>query len=398
MVKTININQLRKGMFVCGTDRKWMDIPFFRTKFLIGSDKQINKLKEYCQTVSIDTTKGIDVDKPVETETIVDVGRFSAIEMSSHVDENNSFKKLYEQSLLLFSAVLNDARLGRELDLLKIGKIAADLLAAVTVDVQTMLGQIRINGKNVDGLAHKSVNVCILAGALGLHLKLPENKLLLLGLGALLHDIGMVAVPDALLVKTEVLMPEERLVLERHPEYGANLLRKVPELPAEVLEIVLTHHEQMDGGGYPNGLPAALVGELARIVSIASVYEALTGERVYRKALTPLNALEHLYCSGQLLFDTQWVARFIEVLAIYPVACIVELQTDELAVVVQGNSQLPQRPLLKVITNPQKQLLFQERTLDLADEQQSNIKIVRVLASDEPIIELLKMFVELEKI
>ncbi|MBD9360454.1 HD-GYP domain-containing protein [Methylomonas fluvii] len=397
MVKKININQLRKGMFVCGTDRKWLDTPFFRTKFLISSDKQINTLKEYCQTVSIDTAKGLDVAEPDHTETITDAGKVSTTQMSSDLNENATFKPIYQQSLLLFGELLNDARGDRVLDGGKIDKIAADLLAAVSADTQAILGLIQCNRENKDRLALKSVNVCILAAVLGAYLKLPENNLRLLVRGALLHDIGMLAVPDAVLLKTVALTPEERLVVQQHPAYGLALLSKVPEMPADVLEIVVSHHEQLDGGGYPNGLLAERIGELTRIVRIVSVYEALTGERFYHKSLTPLEALTSLYGSGPSLFDTQLLARFIEALGIYPVNSIVELQTDELAAVARENSQSPRRPLVKVITNPQKQLLFQERLLDLADEQQNQINIVRVLASDEPIIELLKMFVELEK-
>ncbi|OQW70296.1 MAG: hypothetical protein BVN35_18080 [Proteobacteria bacterium ST_bin11] len=397
MVKKININQLRKGMFVCGTDRKWIDTPFFRTKFLIASDKQINTLKEYCKIVSIDTSKGVDVAESVETEAVNDADGLAANPTYNHTEEYAAFNSIYQQSLVHFSELLNAARGNSAIDGRKIDKIVLDLSAAVGTDAQAMLGVIQRHSKNIDVLALKSVNVCILAGALGMHLKLPEHKLRLLGLGALLHDIGMLAVPEAILLKTEALTPEERLVLQQHPTFGLDLLKKLPDLPAEVLEIVACHHEQMDGGGYPNALSGECLGELTRIVSIASVYEALTGERVYRKALSPLDALGYLYCATQSILDAQLLALFIEALATYPVACVVELQTDEMALVVMGNSSRPQRPLLKVITDPQKQLLFQERELDLADDLSNQMKIVRVLASDEPFIELLKMFVELEK-
>ncbi|WP_446808210.1 HD-GYP domain-containing protein [Methylomonas sp. 2BW1-5-20] len=391
MVKEININQLRKGMFVCGTDRKWIDLPFLRAKFLVSSDKQIHRLQEYCQIVYIDTAKGLDVVQQTDSENANQA-------IDPEISAISAIEKIYNQAQILFGELLKEVRFGRELDGEKVDKIAADLLLGVTSDSQAMIKQIRPSHGKQDELAHKSVNACILALAFGQHLALSSESLRLLALGGLLHDIGMVGIPEYIKSKPQALTRAERIVVAQHPEHGAAILAKVAKLPAEVIDIAATHHETMSGDGYPERLPAARIGELSRMISIVSVYEAMTSRRPYREAMIPLTAMDYLYGSGESAFDALLLANFIQALGVYPVACVVQLQTGELAIVEGDNPLHPRRPQLRIVTNPQKQLMFQAQLLDLADARNADTVITGVLASNEPFIELLKMFTAQEKV
>ena len=385
MLKKININQLQKGMFICGTDRKWIDLPFLRTKFLVSSDKTVNTLQEYCQFVYIDTDKGCDAaDQPV------------AEANPAELTLDSPAKSLYAQCHSLFAEVLNEVRMGQALNMVKIDKIVTDLLAGVTGDRQAMIDVIKPQ-QTGDALAHKSVNTCILALAFGEYLGASAPQLPVLGLGALLHDIGLLKVPDTILLKTEALTGDERGILEQHPQYGLELLNQGPAMPVEVLDIVAAHHEHLDGSGYPHQLSGVAISEFVRIVSLTSVYEALTGLRVFRETLSPAAALACLHCSGDAKCDKHLLASFMLMLGVYPLGCLVELQTGELAVVVQSNEHNPLFPLLKLMTNPVKQLLFAECLIDLADAKNQQVKIARILATDEPIVDLLNMLMQQEQ-
>ncbi len=226
MTKKIDVTQLRKGMFICGTDRKWIDIPFFRKKFLITSDKQISTLQEYCEFVYIDTEKGEDVSPAIieqhNDDTLVDHDSFKQIH------EDTLYRKNYEDSQTILSEVLNDVRLGRCVDNPKVRGVVQDLIVNIVKDSQTMIGLIQSKDKN-DTLARKSVNVCILALAFGKHIGIPKDKMYELGLGALLHDIGMVQIPSRILLKKQPLTPAERTIMEKHTEYGLAILAKTQE-------------------------------------------------------------------------------------------------------------------------------------------------------------------------
>jgi len=386
MTKKIDVTQLRKGMFICGTDRKWIDIPFFRKKFLITSDKQISTLQEYCEFVYIDTEKGEDVSPAIIEQHNDDT--FVDLDSSKQIHEDNVYRKNYEESQTILSEVLNDVRLGRCVDNPKVRGVVQELIVNIVKDSQTMIGLIQSKDKN-DTLARKSVNVCILALAFGKHIGIPKDKMYELGLGALLHDIGMIQIPSRILLKKQPLTPAERTIMEKHTEYGLAILAKTQEIPVNVLKIVHSHHERMDGKGYPQKLQDKEIGLLVRMVTIASVYEALTRERFYTETLTPVAALKYLYTSGKAIFDAQLVEKFIQALGIYPSGCVVVLNSGEIGVVVNVNPQDRLRPTLRIVTNAQKQLLAQESVLELADRTTKDIEIIKTLAMDDPIIELL---------
>lgn len=386
-------------MFICGTDRKWLEAPFFRRKLLITSDKQINTLREYCEFVYIDTQKGVDVISPpaaqIPSEPHDDELPANR-DSTNESDENNGYKQHYDESQTILNDVLNDVRLGRCVDNPKVRGVVQALIVNIVKDSHAMIELIQRKDKN-DTLARKSVNVGILALAFGKHIGIPKDKMYALGLGALLHDVGMVQIPDRILSKKQPLTPAERAIMEKHTEYGLAVLAKTPEIPVDVLKIVHSHHERMDGKGYPQKLQAKEIGLLVRMVTIASVYEALTRERFYTETLSPVAALRYLYTSGKTVFDAHLVEKFIQALGIYPSGCVVELNTGEIGIVVSVSSQDRLHPVLSMVTNAQKQLLPEGHLLDLAGQKTKDIRIIKTLAMDDPIIELLMLFHEQAK-
>jgi putative nucleotidyltransferase with HDIG domain len=146
--------------------------------------------------------------------------------------------------------------------------------------------------------AGHSDRVSVLSVAIGRGLSLPSDDLEVLRLGALLHDIGKIGVPDDILGKPGPLTPEEFDVIKQHPVLGARILRSVPFL-AKHIPIVELHHERPDGRGYPNGLHGDDIPLLVRIVHVADAYDAMTSARAYRAARPSGDALRELWrCAG----------------------------------------------------------------------------------------------------
>ncbi|PTA68125.1 GAF and HD-GYP domain-containing protein [Deinococcus arcticus] len=154
--------------------------------------------------------------------------------------------------------------------------------------------------------------------ALGQALGLNETQLQQLRWGAYLHDLGKVGVGDHLLRKPGPLSPEERQAIERHVVLGDQMLRDETFVPREVREIVRSHHERWDGGGYPDGLCGEQIPLLARIFSVVDVYDALISERPYKRAWTPDAARAWLREAAGTQFDPQIVATFLRLLAESP--------------------------------------------------------------------------------
>jgi putative nucleotidyltransferase with HDIG domain len=149
-----------------------------------------------------------------------------------------------------------------------------------------------------------------LAQAMGL----AGEELLYIRWGALLHDIGKIAVPDAILNKPGPLTEEEWVIMRRHPEYAYNLLSPIPFLrPA--LEIPYSHHERWDGAGYPRGLRGADIPQAARLFAVVDVWDALRSDRAYRPALPTDQVITHLRANLGTHFDPAIVPVFLDLVA-----------------------------------------------------------------------------------
>ena len=156
--------------------------------------------------------------------------------------------------------------------------------------------------------------VALLAVELGEELGLAPERLRVLAAGGLLHDIGKLSVPDAILRKPGALTDEEFAEIRKHPEAGERLLVELGGFPPAVRRVVLGHHERLDGSGYPHGLRDADLGAETRILGVCDVYDALISPRVYRDAWPPERALQLLREGAGTLFDPKIVAALERVL------------------------------------------------------------------------------------
>lgn len=160
--------------------------------------------------------------------------------------------------------------------------------------------------------AGHSEQVTAIALRIAEELQLPPGDLETIHRGGLLHDIGKIGVPAAILDKPGRLTDEERLVIQRHPEIGATILGPLPVF-ADAIPLVRWHHEALDGSGYPDGISGDLIPEMVRVLTVADVFEALTAERPYRPGWTQAEALNLLKEGRGTRFDSEVVAALISV-------------------------------------------------------------------------------------
>jgi putative nucleotidyltransferase with HDIG domain len=150
---------------------------------------------------------------------------------------------------------------------------------------------------------------CALAKRLGFHDDVVKN----LGEACLMHDIGKVRTPDAVLLKADRLTSEEAAIMRRHPEDGAEVLHRIPTF-RKYLPIILYHHERHDGLGYPAGLKGDKIPSAARLVAVADAYDAMTTRRPYRDAMSKEAACEEvLACLGSQ-FNPEAGGAFVEMI------------------------------------------------------------------------------------
>jgi len=231
-----------------------------------------------------------------------------------------------------------------------------------------------------------SVNVCILSLMTGITMRYHDTKLKELGMGALLHDIGKLAIDKSLLNKNDDLNREEYLEIKRHTEYGFNLLRNQEGLSLFSAHIALQHHERWDGKGYPRGIAGDDIHEYARIVAVADVYDALLADRPYRSAYTVNQALTIMKRMAGIHLDPYCLTALIANIAVYPIGSLVQLNNGSIGIVVDVNKESPTRPVVKIVYDPSNRRLYHAHEVDLS--KLSTILIIRSL-SEEDFAELL---------
>lgn len=224
-----------------------------------------------------------------------------------------------------------------------LNRLIDDLLASRNVVVS--LTDIRANDDFT--FAH-SVNVTILSLMMGMAQGMNDARLRELGIGALLHDVGKVNIADEIVGKRGPLTPEEREEMAKHTTHGFNILRAKPSISVLSATVAFQHHERLSGNGYPRGLRAGDIHEFARIAAVADVYDGLISDRVWRRGLSPIEALT-LMKGADNAYDQQCLKSLMDCIALYPVGTMVELNTRERALVMRTRKGQSDRPLVRVI-------------------------------------------------
>jgi putative nucleotidyltransferase with HDIG domain len=244
-----------------------------------------------------------------------------------------------------------------------IGQIAESMLSAPELVIHVM-------GDKMGGeeLYFHTLNVTMLSMMMARDLKLPVEVVGVLGIGALLHDIGRKEVPDKILRKTDALTQVERNFYEMHCQYGVDIGQRLRLAPA-ALAIIREHHELFDGSGYPTKLQGETISLLSRIVSVANYYDELCNPNAMADALTPHEALSLMFAKLRGKFDPKVLQVFIRCLGVYPPGTIVQLSNGAIGMVATVNTARPMKPTLVVydadVPKEEAILLDMERETDV---------------------------------
>ncbi|MCT4594758.1 MAG: HD-GYP domain-containing protein [Anaeromicrobium sp.] len=226
---------------------------------------------------------------------------------------------------------------------------------------------------------YHSVNVAVLSIVIGVALDLNKNELYKLGLGALMHDIGKVFIEKEILNKKGKLTDNEYVQVKGHSELGYRYLKENFDIPITSYVSALQHHERFDGNGYPDGKSGKNISLFGRIISITDVYDALTSDRPYRKALLPSDAIEYIMANSGSMFDPDLVKIFVRKIAPYPIGTCVRLSNNIRAIVVDNYEYFVMRPKLKILTDENKNPV-EPYYIDLKNDKNSmNITIVDIV-------------------
>jgi len=226
----------------------------------------------------------------------------------------------------------------------------------------------RTGPADVDYMVVHQVNTMIVTLKMGAGLDYAEDRLLELGVAALLHDAGMFVLPDEIVHKTSSLTPAEIEIMQDHSGAGRDLLmpfqQKYPWLP----EVVYQHHERGNGTGYPRALRERDIHAYAQIISLIDGYEAMTHHRPNRRALKQsYTARELVAQSREAAFPAHLLKTFLKEITLYPEGSGVVLNNKMICEVVEINRHNPLRPNVRVLYNEKGKKVEQEKIIMLGE-------------------------------
>ncbi len=211
------------------------------------------------------------------------------------------------------------------------------------------------------------INVAILSYVLGRKLGLDTKQKEDLFIGALFEDIGMSFINENLFMKQGKLDVNEFKKIKLHPQKGYDFINDFYFANTYVKMIVLQHQEKIDGSGYPNGSKGDKIYQLAKIVSIADVYDAMTSDRIYARATSSSEAIEYIMGAAGRHFDFDYAKEFVNAIVPYPVGSLVKMNNGQIALVEKTNHALPLRPVIRLI-DPGRRIL-EKSEVDLTVEK-----------------------------
>lgn len=368
MLKKITSSELMLGMYVERLGRSWLENPFWKRSFLLESPADLERIRvARLNEVWIDTARGLAPPEPVAAppvpavEAVCTEAEAQAVSVAvAHVApalsreaEMAHARRLIERTRQAVQTMFDEARMGKALAVGQAYELVDDIASSVLRGGGVLLGLARL--KTADNYTYMhSVAVCALMTALAREMELAPEQVRSAGLAGLLHDIGKMAVPSAILNKPGSLSDAEFSSVRAHPAAGHHMLLEVDEIDPVALDVCLHHHEKLDGSGYPKGLCGEEISLYARMGAICDVYDAITSNRPYKQGWCPAESLRRMAAWRGGHLDATLFAAFVKCLGIYPLGTLVRLQSERLAVVVGQAAG-------KTLTSPKVRVFFSIR-------------------------------------
>ncbi len=217
---------------------------------------------------------------------------------------------VYNTAKYLVQDLLSDPRSGLNTKVKRAAKWVDNTVNYILNDKEAFPSLLKVTSHDYYTYTH-SVDISVLSLLFGRHIHLDINNLKCLGLGGLLHDLGKVEIPLEILNKPGKLTKEEFEIIKKHPEMGIEFLKGKANIDEKSLEVVIQHHENYDGTGYPNGIGEQDIHLFGRISRIIDVYDAITTNRCYRRALMPYDALLEMTEKMENCFEKELFKEFV---------------------------------------------------------------------------------------
>ena len=257
------------------------------------------------------------------------------------------------------------------------------VVETATQDPRALIHMAHIDRNSRDIMTH-SVNVSLLSTATALSMGIKSaDPLHELALAALLHDIGLLMIPQDLIARRTGLSSEEAAIYREHTNWGYAILEQAANLPPSIAQVALEHHENADGTGYPGQLTGNSLHPFSRIVSAVNAYENLCAGGSDSKGSQANLAYEAIMAGAGTRFDLKVAKALLSRLPMYPTGSVVKLTNGFIGLVVSASQDMPHRPKIKILATADEIKLETPFLLDLVDLENQTLFVENVLTDEE---------------
>lgn len=351
----------------------------------IKSKAVINHLKSknvYC--VLIDDSKTIAASS---TTTEFEIAKPSPV----NLENLKQAQEIFHQSKSIQKKLFHDALSGSSLDLSPVVEITNKSIDAIFNSPDSLACILNIREKDEYLLEH-SVAVSIYITLFSRYLALERDIIEQLSIGAFLHDIGKIKIPDNILNKPGKLTDAEFTIMKTHANHSIDIIKATPGISTLSLEVAALHHEKLDGSGYPFQVKGDDINQYGRMITICDIFDALTATRVYKKAFTHGKAFAILReLAKQHQLDSDLVDHFIKCVGVFPIGSLVQLKSNKLALVKARNDNDPTNPQVHSFYSVELHHFVNKQEIDLSACDDYIIKGVRAEEFDLDMQQILEM-------
>ena len=379
MIKKVATEELQPGMHIERFDGGWLEHPFIFNSKRIKSQSEIDRLKDWGIThVYIEdgqapppavSTRGEreSPPPPLAFEHIITPQAARVDRELRHIPIRHEIvraQKIRARASQAAKNILADVRAGKKIQTHEAKNAVSELDNSICHNKDALFLLMRLRKKDEYTFDH-SVSVGVLLLAFCRSMGFDEETTRTIGLGGLLHDVGKMAVPLAILNKPSALNDEEFKKIQQHVVHCREILATTHNISPPVAQIAMEHHERFDGTGYPHGLAADAISLGGQMASIADVFDALTSDRCYRNGIDQVEVLRKLYGWSHSHFNEELVHRFIRCIGVYPAGTLVQLESGLLGVVVESTDNLL-RPVVRIIYDTRHDWAITQKDIDLS--------------------------------
>ncbi len=350
--KQIDVNDLGLGMYVAELDCPWSESPFLFQGFTLENYKDIELVKQCCAFVVIEVSEEEWIEIQPNKQ-IKQIKRTRYAEKQNIASELSDANRTYQSAKSHIKLLLTSVQLGQALSTKEVHGVVSECVNKVMQNPNALLWLTRLKNSD-DYTAEHSINVSLLAIALGRHMEMERWELENLGICALLHDIGKMNVADEILNKPGPLTPTEFSEMAKHTIYAKKLLLERSDIYPGAVDVAYNHHERLDGKGYPRGIDASKISMFTRIVTIVDAYDAMTSDRCYKKGLSSLDALRIINKHKGTQFDAVAAQKFIAMIGLYPPGYLMEMKNGEVGIILSHDKGYQLRPKVIMVLDKHK--------------------------------------------